>query len=281
MSVDIQFAGLALATITGEAIGSRLGDAVTSAVLANVEKFRQPWNAPFWLTNRAGQLGQVGAFFAGLYDEEVLQPLLDDLDQLNQDIEDTERLLEDQAFIRRLSAQQYLDLQTNYNRALEERNQLEEEYAAAQAATLKFEKAKARLDILNAQLQLVKTLYDLDIDPRGILSEIGVGIDVASEDWVAAMAAAMERVAQAAEDKLREFLGIASPSRKMIEIGQEIRAGLIQGVTMPRLMPGSTSSSVTTNEITNDFSGMIVNNPMDATVLQAMIVQTVRKSLRG
>ena len=82
--------------------------------------------------------------------------------------------------------------------------------------------------------------------------------------------------------KLKEFLGIASPSQKMIDIGLQMRQGLVEGLTMPRLMSGaSTSTSHTTVEQTNDFSGAVINNGMDMAMFQAVVLQTVRKGIRG
>jgi hypothetical protein len=281
--IDVQLTGQAAAIMGAADVGADLGNAIANAVFGNVAKYRQPWNAPFWLTNRAGQLGRVGQLYGDIYDEEVLSPLEEELDALNDDLKETERLLEDQAFLRRLSQQQYIELQANYNAKLEERNRLEEEYNAAQEAQARFERAKARLDILNTQLQLVKTLYDLDVDPRPILSEIGLGIDASAEDWVDAMAAAMEALAIAAEENLKNFLGISSPSQKMIDIGLQMREGLLQGLgtPIPNFLAPQGSSTMTTINQEYDFSGTVINNGMDAAVFRAMVIQTVRQSMRG
>ena len=275
--IDVRLAGQASAILNAQRLGEDLADALWRSVMGGAAKYGTPWNAPFWGLEHAQKLSGIGSFFVGLLD-----PIQEEYDELTRRIEETDKLLQDQAFIRRLSAEQYAELQHNQNLLMEERNQLEEEYAAAQEATTRFERAKARLDILNQQLALVQLLYDLDIDPRGILEGIGIGIDAAAEDWVAAMAAAMEKLAQAAEDNLKNFLGIHSRSQVMFDIAQQAQAGWFEGLAapVPRLMAPSGGNQTTVQQ-TNDFSGAVINNGMDMAMFQAVIMQTINKSARG
>ena len=70
----------------------------------------------------------------------------------------------------------------------------------------------------------------------------------------------------------------------MIDIGVQMRQGLLEGLgaPVPRLMPGGgSSSSQTSVSVSNDFSGAVLNNGMDMAVFQAMVLQTVRKGMRG
>jgi len=239
-----------------------------------------PWRPPFWGIERAGELGGIGGFFSGLLNEEIEQ-----YEDLAKQIEETQKLLSDPAFLRQLDYNQYLAIMRRYNMALDERNDLESDYNKALAAQQRLESAQARVDLLKTQLEFIELLYDRDIDVRPILEQIGVGIDASSEDWVTAMAIAMEQLAAAAEANLREFLGIHSRSEVMYQIGQEMKQGWAEGwaAPAPRMIPGAgqVGGGGTTIDMNNDFSGAVVNNGVDMAVFQAMILQTVRKGLRG
>jgi hypothetical protein len=71
----------------------------------------------------------------------------------------------------------------------------------------------------------------------------------------------------------------------MYQLGQEMKQGWYEGwaAPPPRMIAGAgqVGGGGTTVQQTNDFSGAVVSTGMDMAVFQAMILQTVRRGMRG
>jgi hypothetical protein len=286
----------------GEA-GDRMGRRMVEAIYWRT---RKAWKFPFKIAEAGGALAGIGTYFAKLYEEETLGPLQDRLDEIDKalggqkdtvrdvgrEYEELDRQLQDQAFLQMLTEEEYqyllgkrVELADEMNALAEERVALEEELAAAQERTLQLQEAERSLDMMEQQLKLLRLIYDFDLDRGTMLAGLTFGLESSSEEWVTAMAEATRRMVEAMQYEFESGLGIASRSKVFTEYGRELRAGLDYGFfAQPMLSaPASTGGGSTTNTYDQsfDFSGTTINNGMDAAVFQAMVLQTVKRGVRG
>ena len=76
----------------------------------------------------------------------------------------------------------------------------------------------------------------------------------------------------------KKELGIASPSKVMLEIGAQMREGLTAGFAAPAMMAPQTTNTVT-NNVTVPINATL-NNGMDAMAFQYMVEQAVVRALQ-
>ena len=137
---------------------------------------------------------------------------------------------------------------------------------------------------MEQQLKLLELIYDYDLDRNEMLRGLTFGLEATAEEWVEAMAEASRRIVEAMQAEFEGRLGLASPSRVFMRYGEWAREGFVRGfqaqpMLAPRAYAGATSN-VTTYDQRFDFNTTI-NNGMDAAVFQAMVLQTVRRGVRG
>ena len=154
--------------------------------------------------------------------------------------------------------QTLLSSQTVYNRpdtraALEDairlaqkRNLLEQEHirqqeelAKRQEELAKLEEERARLDFLKTQIELLDIIRENDLD-TSILDGLELGLNANMSDIIAAMTAAVRQLV----DRTNEELGIASPSKVFREIGENVMAGLAEGLEQTRAVNGRVRDAV-------------------------------------
>jgi hypothetical protein len=261
--------------------GQRLGDRIAEAI---VNRTRKKWKLPFKMLEAAGELSTIGGHFADLYQEQVLDPIQERMDELNQTIEEAEDILTDRDLLSQMSGEQYAQFMNQYNDALRERNGLEAEYNEQQKRALEYQRAAADLEMLQRQLDLLMLLYDFDLDPAYILEGLELGLDVSMEDMIEAMTRAMDALVTQAESKLKERLGISSPSKLMLEIGAQMKAGLLQGWYQPpeRVMAGTPAPQLPAPSGPTINLGMdtVINSGLDYEIFKADVRRIVRDEIR-
>jgi hypothetical protein len=182
------------------------------------------------------------------------------------------------------------------------RIQMQEKMIEQQEKLLALEEQRSRLDFLQQQVNLLELIREHGLDPADVLGGIELGVNASIEDLMEAMSLTLQRLL----DQVNEELGIHSPSRIMADVGSQIMAGLAQGIeggfslpaeAMQRMISGLSGGSnipaisrpammnqSIQNNNTHSVSAPItanIYNGLDQAMLQAMILQTVHRAMRG
>jgi len=87
---------------------------------------------------------------------------------------------------------------------------------------------QAQLEFLQMQVDMLNMLRDAGLEPIDILGDMQLGLEAGTEDIYNAMIRALDALIQAANDKLE----LGSPSKVFMGIGENIAAGLQNGIAM-------------------------------------------------
>lgn len=198
-------------------------------------------------------LGIAGQFAS--FGQAAAQRLQDRIDILGQLVEAGGGLFEGQT-LDALQAQELL------NAALEDQ-------ASVQAQILDLQRQQADLQFLQQQLDLIKLIQEQGLNVEDILGGITLGLNASLPDIIAAMNAVVEAMI----GQLDDSLGIASPSRVMMEKFQQVGAGAVQGLlsTIPAIrdtvvdLASQARSTVTRS--TNYYFNQTVNTQASASTV--------------
>ena len=211
-----------------------------------------------------GKLGGIARSFLGRYEEKILDPLTEFMENLQEGVSEAQEQF-DELTERNHEILGLLDEQGGYellmmlyhknrNALTEEQIDLIEEYHANQEAALiaqqqeqyyweritenaneyaealeraeKIQRAMADLEFLESQLKLLDLIAEYQLDPDAILGGLALGLDANLEDILDALTRAMQAIIAQTEEELEA----GSPSRVFMRIGEGMMAGMAQGI---------------------------------------------------
>lgn len=179
-----------------------------------------------------------------------------------------------------------LDKLYDINTTEAQRNQLIEQYRAEQEKLVALQQKQQQLEFLQQQLDLVDQLKQLNqefddiISVENLLSGITFGVNASLDD----MLTLTNRTIEAMIKTVKYQLDIASPSKVMAEIGEQMMAGLGVGIRnaaqYPTMALASASQQVPyalTNSRTMNINmgGVNISNGMDDVMFEARVRQVV------
>ncbi len=179
-----------------------------------------------------------------------------------------------------------LDKIYDINTAEAQRNVLIEQYRAEQEKLVKLQEKQQQLEFLQQQLALVDQIKQMNdefddlISVQNILSGITFGVGASLDD----MLLLTSRTIDAMILTVKRQLGIASPSKVMAKIGEQMMKGLGIGIRntaqYPTMAMAGANQSVPyalTNSRTMNVNmgGVSINNGMDDVMFEARIRQIV------
>lgn len=188
----------------------------------------------------ANKVSGLGSTFAGIFAQQNLTPLLEDIDILEGAINKGLSGLGEELDIENLNLFQLRELlnfdklnpennilsdrqeETARNLLIfeEERARVAAEIAAEEERILKLQEKQQQLDFLNAQLDLLKLATEAGLDTSIFEGMLGLDADPA------ALTDLMEQVLQALIDQANQTLETGSPSKVFTRIGESIPDGL-------------------------------------------------------
>lgn len=245
----------------GEQIGQGLIDGITS-------KIKDAKDATLKLAkgilDAAQTLGSIGGGFASVFQNSVLNPIQAQIDTASTSIEYfqksfAERLnaagfavkpedLTNQFLVGLVNSSQYgADAQRIID-TMQQRNNLERQYADEQARITALQEKQQQLGFLQQQYQLLQLIQENGLDAGAILDGLTLGLDADQGGLLDAMTRAM----QALIDKANETLGVASPSKVFANIGKFLMQGLATGITQNALLP-VTAGTAAARTVSNNF----------------------------
>jgi TP901 family phage tail tape measure protein len=230
------------------------------------------------------KFGSFGGAMADRFKKDVLDPMKDNLDGLEDEVKNRENKLTSfqekwaeqmgmtrdellarlpqltldavrggrggQEFLRNLEIAQSLGGQMNDSQA--ELNAATKEYEAQQQRLLDLEKQRQDLAFLRQQLDFLEMIRDAGLDPQEILGGLELGLDADLPGLIDAMSNAVSAMVNAANNELQ----IASPSKVFRRIGEMVIKGMADGVekARPLLDAFSTVSDAVTKEVADSMS---------------------------
>ena len=208
-------------------------------------------------------------------------------------------------WVERLKKRIQGDITENEREALEERlNKLIAKREAAmariaeeEARVLAIQEKQQQISFLEQQMKLLDFIKQYGLDAGEILGGIEFGLDANLPDLLDAMAAAMQKVIEAANQEL----GIASPSKVFRRIFENVMATATDTVNSLSAMParamqtamtrvtsvaGAMSAAPLAGSVSNrtmnvNFGGVNMSGGMDVAVLEHTIRRVVRSELGG
>lgn len=196
------------------------------------------------LMDRAGALGGIGGQIARLFEERTLAPMEQEIERLDRWLGGRRASLAETLGI----DEENLDLTREFFRANREGNEgvlrairdiwdvqnkrvrTEAELADEQERLLELQKQQQDLQLLEAQRDLLEMIRSNNLS-TSILDGLELGLDADLGGILSATSAAMQAIIAQTE----ESLGIGSPSKKFMDIGQNITEGLKKGIMRPQL----------------------------------------------
>lgn len=174
--------------------------------------------------------------------------------------------------------------------AQEELNRLLEEQRAREEQITRQKEAQQKLSFLQSQIDLIKMGRELG---GNIFGGITFGLGASADDLLSAT----NRVVEAMIGQINTTLGIASPSQIMVEVGQQIMAGLQRGIVsmtptlnaqlsasvmgpLSPMMAAAMSAGNTSTTVNNwNVGGNSINNGIDVATFEARVLQVIRRNL--
>jgi hypothetical protein len=237
-----------------QVVGHDVGEGLALGILESIGTVE---GAVTQMLSAAAGLGQIGSTFGGFYEEGVLDPLSDNLDETDGQIEETEGNIEKlkEAF-KEISRELYAPAPTGLtpqeeterlvrlgreysrvsrelstqqgrrNELLGRRNQLASDFAQLSERINRLEESRSRLRFLQEQVKLLDLITEHGLDVEEVLGGMQLGLEASTEELIDATTRAMQGIVQAANDEL----GLRSPSRVFQEKGQQISQGLMLGL---------------------------------------------------
>jgi hypothetical protein len=157
------------------------------------------------------------------------------------------------------------------------------ELALAEARILEIEQQRADLDFLQTQLDLLDLISEYGLAPAEILGDMELGLDANLEDLLSALSNAMEEIIAT----VNEGLGIESPSKEFMRIGEQAMAGLALGIERMMSLPIAASQIATNQMVDNSRSvsltmpGMVISDNQDMALFEARVRHVVNNAIRG
>jgi archaellum component FlaC len=167
----------------------------------------------------ASSVASAGKFFAREFEKAALDPIAEKITEYDKQLADLERFLGQEQ-------ESGNAIQQEYNRLLAERNKLEEEYEETAKGIAEFENQQSRLQFLQQQVSLIRSIQDSGLDPAEILEGLNLGLDATLPELIEATS----RFIGAMVDEANEILEIHSPSKVFKRIGEQSVAGFIEAL---------------------------------------------------
>jgi hypothetical protein len=163
----------------------------------------------------AGAASRLGQFAADAIARSTIDPLKRELEEID-----------------KLLRPGFIDLYARDKKAEleEQRAAAAERVAEAERKILAFRQQQERLQFLEQQIGLLKLIRDNALDADDILGGLTLGINANMEEVLEAMTRAMQRLVSRAEDEL----GIASESKKFMDVGKWSVLGVVKGIEQHR-----------------------------------------------
>lgn len=158
------------------------------------------------------------------------------------------------------------------------------EYSNQVERALRLQQQSQQLDFLQQQLDLLQTISDEGLDAESILGGVTLGLNTSIEDLLSVT----ERLMQALINKANDELQIQSPSKVFAGIGQQVMAGLAQGLQkgaidplamMHETMQMMGAPSVYNRSVQLHMGGVTINTPMDEAIFATNVLRVVEGAL--
>ena len=138
---------------------------------------------------------------------------------------------------------------------------------------------KQQLDYLNRQLDIIHQGQQAGVNWEGFFSGLTVGINATEQDILTATSRLYAKLIKQANAEL----GIASPSKVMMKVGnymmQGLGVGIQQGFTdLSRMLSTVPMTSVAPRTLNFNMGGVNVNNGMDQLMLESIIERVIERS---
>lgn len=238
---------------------------------------------PSFAGNLSGIAGQLGEF---------LQPEMDDRAKFIKKMQDFLASGSDELFrfdfAPALAGTDHVML--NRLRTQEQLNYLLAEQRKQEIEITKQKEAQQKLTFLQAQIDLIKIGRELG---GNVFQGITFGLHASAEDLLRAT----NNVVEAMIGQIHTTLEIGSPSQIMVEVGQQIMAGLQRGIVSmtptlnaqlsasvmgplsPMMAGAMGGSSGDTYHVTNHFGQNTITTPTDMATFEARVLNVIRKNL--
>ena len=164
-----------------------------------------------------------------------------------------------------------------------ERVRLMNQYTEAANRLVEIRKKEEQLDFLKQQLDVVKLIADQDlVGGASLFDGIGFGINASIDDLLTLT----NRVLNAMIEETKDELGIHSPSTVFAEIGNQIMAGLAQGIQNNVVRPFNSlraavaeRGSVTSRTINLAMGGVNIYNSMDEALFESKVLRILERAV--
>jgi len=239
------------------------------------------------LFDAASVFGAFGEAAADMYEEQFLDPLKEELEEVDELLEDLTPP-EGMSFKDWWTGGWFQSGARDRDALLERRAELVEEIAANEERILKLQEKQQQLDFLQTQFDLLELIKEHGLDASEILGGLKLGVDADLAAVIAAMVKAMSQIV----DKVNEELQISSPSAVFAKIGENMMAGLVagwvagadkaQGIMGASLVPAPVSMAPVSGGAGNVSNSQdirfdtTINNGMDAAQFEQRVLRVVR-----
>jgi len=210
--------------------------------------------------------GKIGGLFTTAMEEREIGPLADRLEVVNEEIEKLREKL-----FAATEASEWNKIQYELLGWLEERKNLTNEIAEAEAKLAQIEQQRADIKFLQEQIDLLNLIKEYNLEDMDLLKDLEFGLDADVGALLDAMAEAMKAMIRQAELEL----GIASPSKVFMNIGKQMMQGIATGVMSAANLPamavaGAASGTSNYWNLTINEAGRTVDPARSFQFLQAL-----------
>lgn len=164
-----------------------------------------------------------------------------------------------------------------------ERVRLMNEYTAAAQKLAEINRKEEQLNFLNQQLDVIKMIQDQDLVGGNSLFEgLALGVNASIDDLLLLT----NRVLNSMIEEVNDELGIHSPSTVFAEIGEQMMAGLGQGIK--RAITGPLASlreatvaqgAVSARTLNFNMGGVSIYTPMDEVMFENRVLRIIERSI--
>lgn len=162
-----------------------------------------------------------------------------------------------------------------------ERVRLMNEYTAAAQKLAEINRKEEQLNFLNQQLDVIKMIQDQDLVGGNSLFEgIAFGVNASIDDLLTLT----NRVLNSMITEVKDELGIHSPSEVFAQIGEQMMAGLNQGIRRAVIGPMNSlrestvaQGEVSTRTLNFAMGGVNIYTPMDEVVFENRVMRILER----